>query len=336
MKAKAVSAFRSKRGFRRVNGAEPQVVGLTPQTTNERKTDTMKRYILRPTKSVESQKSIRPPRPKPAVRATTAVWLGRPEANVKGPVLFIGLDVHNDSIAVSLAPSDAIEVRRYGIIDGEHEDVLKLAKKLAGGTLAFCALTGVCPGEPKFLLRQPPLAETLANLRNLAPCVIFPDRSGQLRMEAHRLKHGQNPFVLLDPAAENFLVTWRAWIEVNSPNETRLFPSAGDDQTSLNRALNAASTALGLARFKPRGFGRAFFVKVRRSQRADDATIAGELGQTTNGDLIRSVYGDPQDLHGGVLFDWLPEDRALAWNLLAVKPTKLDTVLMRPVAGNLG
>jgi hypothetical protein len=47
---------------------------------------------------------------------------------VKGPVLFIGLDVHNDTIAVSLAPSDSIEVRRYGIIGGEHDDVLKLAK----------------------------------------------------------------------------------------------------------------------------------------------------------------------------------------------------------------
>jgi hypothetical protein len=41
MKAKAVSALRSKRGLHRVNGAEPQVVGLTPQTTNERETDTI-------------------------------------------------------------------------------------------------------------------------------------------------------------------------------------------------------------------------------------------------------------------------------------------------------
>ena len=39
--------------------------------------------------------------------------------------------MHNDSIAVSLAPSDSTEVRRYGIIGGEHDDVLKLAKKLA-------------------------------------------------------------------------------------------------------------------------------------------------------------------------------------------------------------
>ena len=135
MKVKAVSALRSKRGLHRANGAEPQVVGLTPQTTDIRKTDTMKTYILRTAKPVELQKSSRPPRPKPAT-ATVA----------KGPFLFIGLDVHNDSIAVSLAPSDTTEVRRYGIIGGEHDDVLKLAKKLAtahpGMVLKFCYEAG--------------------------------------------------------------------------------------------------------------------------------------------------------------------------------------------------
>ncbi len=60
--------------------------------------------------------------------------------------MFIGLDVHNDSIAVSIAPSDSTEVRRYGIIGGEHDDVLKLAKKLQashpGTTLKFCYEAG--------------------------------------------------------------------------------------------------------------------------------------------------------------------------------------------------
>ena len=117
MKVKAVSALRSKRGLHRVNGAEPQVVGLTPQTTDERKTDTMKSYILLPVKPVQSQITIAP-------------------AGTRPPVLFIGLDVHNDSIAVSLAPSDSTEVRRYGIIGGEHDDVLKLVKKLQAATKA--------------------------------------------------------------------------------------------------------------------------------------------------------------------------------------------------------
>jgi hypothetical protein len=38
-------------------------------------------------------------------------------------IYHVGLDVHNDSIAISIAPSDAIEVRRWGIIGGTHEHV---------------------------------------------------------------------------------------------------------------------------------------------------------------------------------------------------------------------
>ena len=55
MKVKQVPALRRKRGLRRVSGAEPQVVGLTPQTTEQRRTDTMKAYILRDPKAVERQ-----------------------------------------------------------------------------------------------------------------------------------------------------------------------------------------------------------------------------------------------------------------------------------------
>jgi hypothetical protein len=67
----------------------------------------MKSYILLPPEPVQSQITIAP-------------------AGSKSSVLFVGLDVHNDSIAVSMAPSDSTEVRRYGIIGGEHDDVLKL------------------------------------------------------------------------------------------------------------------------------------------------------------------------------------------------------------------
>ena len=90
----------------------------------------MKTYILRATQTVEPQKS-NPHLPPPLLA---------------GRVLFIGLDVHNDSIAVSLAPSDSTEVRRYGIIGGEHDDVLKLVKKLQaahpGTLLKFCYEAG--------------------------------------------------------------------------------------------------------------------------------------------------------------------------------------------------
>ncbi len=98
----------------------------------------MKPYILRTEKAVEPQKARRirvPQSPPPACPPVAA-----------GPALFIGLDVHNDSIAVSLAPADGTEVRRYGIIGGTHADVRQLIKKLAaahpGVALKFCYEAG--------------------------------------------------------------------------------------------------------------------------------------------------------------------------------------------------
>ncbi len=96
----------------------------------------MKGYILRPFKSVDAQKPSPKPRrrrnslaaeyglvPDPADEsskpadpsATAALTEKIINANAKRPALYIGMDVHNDSIAVSLAPSDATEVRRYGV-----------------------------------------------------------------------------------------------------------------------------------------------------------------------------------------------------------------------------
>jgi transposase len=102
----------------------------------------MKTYILRDPQAVEPQTArwVEPPD-----RATDALVEGILTAG-RGPVLYIGLDVHTDSIAVSLAPSDSSEVRRYGIIGGTQDDVLRLAKKLQaahpGVTLKFCYEAG--------------------------------------------------------------------------------------------------------------------------------------------------------------------------------------------------
>src|SRR6266568_3926493 len=149
MKAKAVSALRSKRGLRPgLRDAEPQVVGLTPQTTKARRANTMKTYILRDPQTVEPQNPLRDD---PAVTATVEAILSRPEVSPHSAVLFIGLDVHNDSIAVSLAPSDSTEVRRYGLIGGTHDDVLKLLKKLQAahpGTPLRCCYEAGPRGYP--------------------------------------------------------------------------------------------------------------------------------------------------------------------------------------------
>jgi transposase len=44
---------------------------------------------------------------------------------------YVGLDVHKETIAVSIAPANATEVRRYGIIGGTLDAVDKLIKKLS-------------------------------------------------------------------------------------------------------------------------------------------------------------------------------------------------------------
>lgn len=57
---------------------------------------------------------------------------------------FIGLDVHKESVSVSIAPSNSTEVRFYGNIGGRLDDVDRLIKKLAqpGVELRFCYEAG--------------------------------------------------------------------------------------------------------------------------------------------------------------------------------------------------
>src|ERR1044071_4916754 len=107
MKERAVSALRIERGLRtETRNAEPQVVGLAPQTTvMTERANTMKTYILRDLQPVEAQKTVRPTRSKPRPAPAAMV-------NSK-PTLFIGLDVHNDTIAVSPAPSASCDCRHH-------------------------------------------------------------------------------------------------------------------------------------------------------------------------------------------------------------------------------
>ena len=102
----------------------------------------MKIYVLYPQPPVQSENPARSSRRK--VNAS----LPEPQRvePCQGAALFVGLDVHNDSIAVSLAYSSSTEVRRYGLIGGSHDAVLKLAKKLAAAhpqvELRFCYEAG--------------------------------------------------------------------------------------------------------------------------------------------------------------------------------------------------
>lgn len=204
---------------------------------------------------------------------------------------------------------------------------LALRARLAGGWLAFTALVGLRPEEPQEIFRVPALDKTPTHPDRLLPGTVFPTRDGQLKMKIVRYKRGQNPFVTLHPAARDFLAAWNAWLDVTfaepfaqleAPAVARLFPSPhdltrplciGSETSVLNDQLAAACAGCKVTHhITPKGFGRAVYVRVRRSQGADDATIAGELGQTTNGKLIRTTYGNPGDMIGGLLFDWVAED----------------------------
>src|SRR4029453_8096412 len=98
MKRGKVSPLR-ERGWR-CGCSEPPRCEPKIKQLIERKTDTMKTYILREPDSVEPQKAQCVQTP-PTSLANTA-WQNSPLR-----ALFIGVDVDNDSIAVSLAPADA-------------------------------------------------------------------------------------------------------------------------------------------------------------------------------------------------------------------------------------
>jgi transposase len=64
-------------------------------------------------------------------------------------ILFIGMDVHKDSIVISLADDDKSDVRRYGKIGGTLADFSKVLRKLVstGKSLHFCYEAGPCGYE---------------------------------------------------------------------------------------------------------------------------------------------------------------------------------------------
>jgi len=195
-----------------------------------------------------------------------------------------------------------------------------LRQQVAGAWLAFTALTGLRPEEPAYLYRCARLDKSPAQPSSLPAGTIFPDRTGQLKMKITRTKHGQNPFITVHSVLNDFLTIYATWLDQHLPRPASdpwpaWFPNPQavndpvcpiGDTSYLNKRMALCCAALKLPARKPKGVGRAYYVAVRRSAGLDDATIAGELGQTTNGALIRSTYGDPDAMHGGALLDWLP------------------------------
>jgi hypothetical protein len=149
----------------------------------------------------------------------------------------------------------------------------------AGAWLAFTALTGLRPQEPQELWLLPNMTQTPDSLKSLQPGQCFPTRDGQMRMKVVRYKRGQNPFVILTPAALDFLRVWTEWLvgvrhtSYSMPTK-RLFPNvddptrpfcAGSDTSPLNKLLNDACRACAVPPCRPKGLGRAFYVRDPRA-----------------------------------------------------------------------
>lgn len=235
----------------------------------------------------------------------------------------------------------------------------ELTRMVAGAWLAWINLTGLRSGEPFYLLRQPVIVEEPHRPDLEQPGAVFPlgvDALGNPHkvMKVHREKNGQNPYVHLHAAAAEFLKTWTAWLDENFPHSTLnpqqstapWFPSPedptkplcrlsvkkghlGPDTKCVSQLLLQACEELKLPHMTPSGFGRAYYTRVRKSQRVSNAVIAEELGQTTLGKLIRTTYGRGDDHFGSHRYDWLPEDKDRkplepAWKLLsAVMPANV-------------
>lgn len=192
---------------------------------------------------------------------------------------------------------------------------------VAGAQLLFCALTGLRPGEPGALRWDAGADQPGARL------TLTREGTETQVLRVRRSKGGINPAVRIHAAAAAFLRSWRQWTAEHTPDSPWMFPHPTDPtrplvefgDTSnghLVRHLRNACSALGIEPRKPHAF-RAFYVRVRRSQGIEDATIATELGQGSGPGLVVRTYGERLAILGGDgLFDWLPEGRPAAWETL--------------------
>ena len=199
--------------------------------------------------------------------------------------------------------------------------------RVAGAHLMFQALTGLRPGEPGALrwdARGEQPGTRLTVTREGHPVQL---------MRVARLKGGINPAVRIHPVLEQFLGAWRAHTLAEWPDSPWLFPHPDHPQrplvplgdtadSGLGRLLSDAAKAIGAGPRKPHSM-RAYYVRVRRSQGIEDATIAVELGQGSGPGLVVRTYGERLAILGGDgLYDWMPEGSEPCWSRL-VRPANI-------------
>jgi len=74
----------------------------------------------------------------------TVINLSGSEVDMSQNILFIGMDVHKESIEIAIAEGASQEVRRYGKIGGTRDARRKALRKLVslGQSLHFCYEAG--------------------------------------------------------------------------------------------------------------------------------------------------------------------------------------------------
>jgi site-specific recombinase XerD len=122
-----------------------------------------------------------------------------------------------------------------------------------------------------------------------------------------------NPFCTVHEGLEGLIAAHKQWIADRYPDATWFFPGRGGDEL-----VDKAALAHALRRLRERGIikrkitphgARAWFVTVRRSHGAPDSQIALEIGHTSGGSTLSSVYGGvpPEWTRGGgPKMSWMP------------------------------
>lgn len=131
-----------------------------------------------------------------------------------------------------------------------------------------------------------------------------------------RLKHGINPFVLLEqkegiaPLVE-LIKAHREWHRARFGGRTPwYFPNREESgpigSGSLVQGLRRATAVLNLPKRTSHGM-RAFYVRTARSLGLDDTEISIRLGHRSGTDLVQKTYGVAEpNWRGKGLQDWLP------------------------------
>ena len=138
-----------------------------------------------------------------------------------------------------------------------------------------------------------------------------------------------NPFVRIHMGLAAWLEAHAEWKEKRHPKSTWFFPNFRDpvgkhaDNFALSQSLRRRRKTIG--KKVTSHAMRAFYVTVRRSHGIPHIQIAWEIGHTSAGKTLASVYGGVPPhwlMDEGPKLKWLPETGKPAWKSINSKPTE--------------